>query len=238
MSAAVLGFLYPGHAAEDDYPHMAEVIGDVTVQVVHTPVGEDAHRVEALRDLGEPGRLLEGAEALGEGTEAVVWACTSGGFVLGWEGADRQLDPLRRHLGVPVSFTSFSFVEAARALKVERVTVGATYPADITDLFADFLARGGVEVLGGGSLGILTAEEVGTLGRERVLELARSADRPDAEALLLPDTALHTAAWVEDLEEAVGKPVLTANQVSMWHALRLAGDRRTLEGLGRLFRSG
>jgi maleate cis-trans isomerase len=76
---------------------------------------------------------------------------------------------------------------------------------------------------------------VGTLGREQVLELARSNDHPDAEAVLLPDTALHTAAWLDELEEVLGKPVLTANQVSVWEGLRLAGDTRPRDGLGSLF---
>ncbi|MDT7664748.1 MAG: hypothetical protein QOD04_4304, partial [Pseudonocardiales bacterium] len=31
------------------------------------------------------------------------------------------------------------------------------------------------------------------------------------------------------------KPVLTANQVSIWQGLRLAGDRTARTGLGRLF---
>jgi hypothetical protein len=41
-------------------------------------------------------------------------------------------------------------------------------------------------------------------------------DNPDAEAILVPDTALHTVAWLEQLEAAAGKPVLTANQVTFW----------------------
>jgi maleate cis-trans isomerase len=35
----------------------------------------------------------------------------------------------------------------------------------------------------------------------------------------------------------VGKPVLTANQVTVWAGLRLAGVFRPQGGLGRLFRT-
>jgi maleate cis-trans isomerase len=82
--------------------------------------------------------------------------------------------------------------------------------------------------------GILTAAEVGTLGQERVRAMVRENDHRDAEAILLPDTALHSAAWVEELETMVRKPVLTANQVSFWKALRLAGSNETGRGLGTL----
>ena len=57
----------------------------------------------------------------------------------------------------------------------------------------------------------------------RCVAFVRAGDRPDAEVVLVPDTALHTARSLETLEEAIGKPVLTANQVSVWEALRLAG---------------
>jgi maleate cis-trans isomerase len=56
-----------------------------------------------------------------------------------------------------------------------------------------------------------------------------------SEAVLLPDTALHTASGLEALEDACGKPILTANQVTVWQALRLAGHPTRQPGLGSLF---
>ena len=53
---------------------------------------------------------------------------------------------------------------------------------------------------------------------------------------MIPDTALHSAAWLEDLEAAAGKPVLTANQVSFWEGLRLCGKLTPQSSLGTLFR--
>jgi maleate cis-trans isomerase len=85
--------------------------------------------------------------------------------------------------------------------------------------------------------GVPTAEEAGTLGQVQVEEMIRRDNHPSAEAILLPDTALHSAAWLDHLEEVAGKPVLTANQVSFWKALRLAGDTRRYNGLGVLLRS-
>ena len=54
----------------------------------------------------------------------------------------------------------------------------------------------------------------------------------------MPDTALHTVDFLEELEAAVGKTVLTANQVTVWEGLRLAGLLRAQEGFGTLFRAG
>ncbi|AGS69789.1 aspartate/glutamate racemase family protein [Streptomyces collinus] len=232
-----LGFLYPGHSGEDDYPRIEQLLGsDIRLDVVHTDIGEDAHRVDALREMGSAERLAEGMEGLRlAGADTVVWACTSGSFVYGWEGAQEQVRNLARLGGMPASSTSFAFVHAARELGVRRVAVGATYPEDVAALFADFLRAGGLEVVATRSSGIVTAAEVGTWGEEEVLTLARSADGPDAEAVLLPDTALHTAAHLSLLEKSLSKPVLTANQVSVWEGLRLADRRVNAPTLGALF---
>ncbi|MCT7353691.1 decarboxylase [Streptomyces sp. 15-116A] len=232
-----LGILYPGHSAEDDYPRIEQLLGsDVRVDVVHTDIGEDAHRVDALREMGSAERLAAGVEELRlAGPDAVVWACTSGSFVRGWEGAHEQVRSLALAAGMPASSTSFAFVHAVREIGARRVAIGATYPDDVTALFADFLRAGGVEVTGARSSGIITAAEVGTWGEDEVFMLARTADRPDADALLLPDTALHTAAHIPALEKDLGKPVLTANQVTAWEALRLADRRVNAPSLGALF---
>ncbi|MEF9904095.1 maleate cis-trans isomerase family protein [Streptomyces sp. P9-A2] len=232
-----LGFLYPGHSAEDDYPRIEQLLGsDVRVDLVHTEIGEDAHRADALLEMGAADRLAAGLQELRlTGADAVVWACTSGSFVRGWEGAHEQVRALARTAGLPASSTSFAFVHAAREIGARRVAVGATYPDDVATLFAEFLAAGGVEVTAVTSSGVITAAEVGTWGEAELFALARAADHPDAQALLLPDTALHTAAHLPALEKELGKPVLTANQVSVWEGLRLADRRVNAPSLGALF---
>lgn len=232
-----LGFFYPGHSAEDDYPRMEQTLGsDVRLQVVHTDIGEDAHRVDALLEMGSAARLAAGVEELRlTGAEAVVWACTSGSFVFGWDGAHEQVRDLALAAGLPASSTSFAFAHAVRELGAARVAVAATYPEDVAAHFSAFLESAGTEVVSVRGSGVITAAEVGAWGREEVMALARAGDHPDAAAVLLPDTALHTAAHVRELEAALGKPVLTANQVTVWEALRLAGRRVNAPALGALF---
>ncbi|MFJ8104350.1 aspartate/glutamate racemase family protein [Streptomyces sp. NPDC096132] len=236
-----LGFLHPGHSAEDDYPRIEQLLGsDIRVDLVRadpgTDLAEDAHQDDALLRLGAPHRVAAGVEQLRlSGAEAIVWASTSGSFGYGWEGAHDQVRTLATTAGMPASSTSFAFVHAARELEVARVAVGATYPRDTAGLFAEFLRAGGVEVTALHSAGTATPAEAGAWGEAEVLALARAADDAGAEAVLLPDTALHTVACVPALEKELGKPVLTANQVTVWEALRLTGRRVNAPGLGALF---
>jgi maleate cis-trans isomerase len=216
-----VGLLYPGHSAEDDFPALEERIdGAVRLPVAITSVGEDAHRVDALLDLGSDARLADGAAQLAdENPDAVMWACTSGSFVFGPQGAQDQVSAVAAAAGVPASSTSIAFVDALRHLGISRVAVAASYPDDVSM----------------GSHGIYTAAEVGTLVPDQVVAMVAAADHPDAEAVLVPDTAMHTLAIIDKLEAAVGKPVLTANQVTVWKGLELLGPVPPLPGLGALF---
>lgn len=236
----VVGILYPGHAAEDDYPLAQELLGPgVRLPVVHTEMPEDAHRVDALLEIGHDDRLAAGAKQLSaHEPQAVVWACTSGSFVFGWDGAHAQAAALAEAAGTPAASTSIGFVRAARALGLRTVAVAATYPADVTERFGEYLAADGVQVRSAGAAGIYTAAEVGELDRSALLDLALAHDHPDAEAVLIPDTALHTIQSIPALEQRLGKPVLTANQVSIWIGLRLAGHPATAPHLGALFAAG
>lgn len=231
-----IGILYPLHSAEDDYPKMAAKLEPpVEVAVVHTDA-VDLHTVEDCRRTGDWEHLEPGAAALLElGVDACMWACTSGSFVYGLAGAEEQARQLGSFLGVPASSTSLSFVKSIQALGITRVAVAATYPEELATEFVGFLAEGGIQVVHLGSLGIWTAVEVGEVGGEEVVDFVRANDHADAEAILIPDTALHTVAFLRELDSAVDKPVLTANQVSMWEALRLGGQLRRQSGFGHLF---
>lgn len=234
----VVGLLYPGYAAEDDFAALENALGGaIWLPLVHTSIDRDEHTVDALLDTGSAVRLAEGADAIAvHSPDAVVWACTSGSFVYGPDGAAAQAAAISERVGVPASSTSIAFVEAVRALGVSKVAVAASYPADLAEHFRSFLAAGGVEVVSFGANGIFTAVDVGRLGPESVVEMALAVDVSVAEAVLVPDTAMHTLTCIDALEKAIGKPVLTANQVTVWEGLRLARASHPLPGLGALFR--
>lgn len=231
---ATVGLIYPGHAAEDDYPTAGAWLS-IDLPVVHV-YGTDLHAVPELLDLGRPDRLAEAAASLSVyWPQAIMWACTSGSFVYGFQGAQRQADQLAAAAGVPAASTSQAFVAALDALGVHKVEVAASYPHEVATLFVEYLAAAGVDVTAMSSSGIHTAAEVGVLSSEDVLDLARRHDDPAAEALLIPDTAMRTVPVLSQLEAQLGKPVLTANQVTIWYGLQIAGTPRTAAQLGTLF---
>ncbi|HBF85367.1 MAG TPA: decarboxylase [Streptomyces sp.] len=235
-----VGLLYPGHAAEDDFPRIEVMIdSDIRLPLFHTETGEDAHDIASLRAAGAPERLSAGVEELRlAGAESLVWASTNGSFVYGWEGAHEQVADLARAAGLPASSTSFAFAHAVGELGAGRVAVASIDPVDVAPLFTGFLEAAGIEVVSARDAGpgpAVSATEAAAWTPEQVKELVTAADHPDAEVVLLPCTALHTAGYVPELEELLGKPVLTANQVTVWEGLRLVERRVWAPTLGTLF---
>ena len=237
------GFLYPGHSAEDDYPAIERAIGGVRLPVVHTLMREDAHRVDALLDVG-------GADVLGRGRRA---SCARIGAGVGRCGRARAAAScsagtarrgrsrgVREAAGVPASSTSFAFVNAARALGVTPGRGRRDLPRRRRRACSSSSSRdAGIEVVALSSRGIVTAAEVGTLGRDEVLAFVAANDHPDAEARAgARHRTAHRRLARRRWRSGVGKPVLTANQVSVWEGLRLASGAAGLPprtGLGPLF---
>jgi maleate isomerase len=60
---------------------------------------------------------------------------------------------------------------------------------------------------------------------------------PEADAVFIGCTGQRLARHIDRMEAKLGKPALTANQVTSWHALRLIGIEPNLENRGCLFRS-
>ncbi|WP_369045670.1 maleate cis-trans isomerase family protein [Sinomonas sp. P10A9] len=234
---STVAILYPGHSAEDEFKQLETLIPDARFPVIHTWEGSTDHDVDALLKLGSPELLTPpAAEARSLGADSAIWACTSGSFVYGWEGCHEQAEWIRSASGAPSSSTSLAFAAAVHELGATRVSIAATYPADVASHFVKFLEHDGITVTALSTYGVPSGEDAGLLGPEWVLDTARAADITGAECLLVPDTALHTLAVLPELEDALGIPVLTANQVTAWQGLKLAGHPTTSDGLGALFR--
>lgn len=234
-----VGILYPGHAAEDDYPALEAALGGtIRLPLVHTTIGVDEHTPEALLDTGSAERLAEGARRMNaeHPVDSMMWACTSGSFVYGYDGAHAQARALEEVAGVPASSTSLAYLHALEALGVSKVAVAASYPDDLAQHLRALLERAGIDVVTFAAHGIFTAAEVGLMGEADITRMIREVDVVEAEAMLVPDTAMHSLRWIDSFEAALGKPVLTANLVTVWEGLRITGHPvPELQRLGRLF---
>jgi maleate isomerase len=60
----------------------------------------------------------------------------------------------------------------------------------------------------------------------------------EADAVLIAGNGLRAIGVIDALEETLGKPVLTANQVTFWRALNMIKNPPHVTQFGRLFKAG
>lgn len=170
----------------------------------------DVHAVHrATRDVLTPEPLV------------VAYACTSGSFVDGVAG-ERALVQTMRAAGAPAAVTtSGALTDALHLLGITRLAIATPYIDLVTERLISYLAECGVETISSVGLGMLS--HIWRVSYAEVVATVRSVDCADADAMFVSCTNLPTYDIIEPLERALAKPVLTANQVTMWGALRAMG---------------
>lgn len=126
--------------------------------------------------------------------------------------------------------------DALRRTGARRIALGTPYPRAIHALAPPFFRARGIEVVSEATLDIAAMREVPTVDRARLESFARGIPRRGCDALVLLATDLPTFGCLEDLETALGLPVLSSNQVLLWRALAELKLAPALP-LGRLFRA-
>ena len=138
--------------------------------------------------------------------------------------------------GKPATTASTALLEALRTLSIKQIVLGAPWSASINQTVTAFLEANGVKVLAHEGLGFVRNLEIGLLDPETALDIGRRVNRPEADAVMLACGNWSTFAIIDQLERDLGKPVLTTNQVSLWHALKIMGTRPLEDGPGVLLR--
>lgn len=233
-----LGFLYPPTGAEHELYLAGEALGpavDVAVVGVRISGGDDEHAPHHLRATGSIPNLELSAKVIAHlKPSSVMWACTSGSFIDGLGFAKEQAVALTRASGAPASSTSLAFLSALGALGRAKVAVLASYPEETARAFTRFLAEGGVTIDRLDWLDASSGPAAAAFATERFVDGAVKLGVPKGGALLVPDTAVPSLDLIAPLEERLGVPVLTANQVTVWEGARLAGIHG--RGPGQLFK--
>lgn len=158
--------------------------------------------------------------------DVVAYACASGSFVNGALG-ERLLTRTMVDAGAPAACTtSGALVEALSTLGVRKLAIATPYVDEVTSRLVSYLAEYNVQTVSSSGLGLLG--NIWRVPYSKVVEIVSSVDTPEADALFISCTNLPTYDVIQPLEQALGKPVITANQVTMWSALRAMG----LRGIG------
>lgn len=165
----------------------------------------------------------------------VVLAFTAASYANGFAREQILADRIASLAGARAVTAAQAILAALAHLGVKKLALGTPYPESISALGKAYWQAAGLEIVGyqrlAGVANIYDESE------ERAYRLAREADAPGADAILLSGTGLPTVGVLELLERDLGKPVISSNQAMLWRALRVAGVRESIPGFGRLLRA-
>jgi maleate isomerase len=196
---------------------------DVALYITRTaPPESGAESVERVRELGDVERVAAACRDVAvPGPAVTAYLCASCSFVHGVAGERALRRAMERAGAVSALTSSGALLEALAALDVARLAIGTPYDGAVTEHLAAFLGEAGVEVTGSAHLD-MTAD-VWRMTAGSVRALVHAVPLAGAQAIFLSCTNLPTYDLIVPLEQELGLPVLSANLVTIWSALRHLG---------------
>lgn len=202
----------------------------VSLQLTRTPYAALPVGLTQARTVGDAQIVARcAADLLATEPSLIGYACTSGSFIGGCAG-ERALARAILTAGAPDSVTtSGALAEALRALGCRSVVAATPYGPDVNGALVAYLGELGVRVEAVRGLGLtghvwrVPAATTAHLVRAAVRDARVQGGRPDGVVVSCTNLAAYEV--IAELEAEFDVPVLSANQVTMWGALRRVGYR-------------
>jgi arylmalonate decarboxylase len=157
-------------------------------------------------------------------------------------GRARMLDLIKQtkdKTGIAVDAPLEAMIAAMKHLGVSRLAVGSRWADQVNDALSQYLAEGGIEVVGctkrnqwGAESAAMSLED----GLNMALEVGREAARmfPNAQAIAIPGGAALCLHVVPAVEAEFGKPAFTNLTAEIWNDLVRPGIIPPVKGWGKL----
>lgn len=198
--------------------------------------GGDSALGTALRALTTPAHLDPAAERLlTDPIDLVGYASTTSAYLIGFDAEHAMIARLEQLTARPAAATCAAAVHALHVMGVRRVAlIGAPwFEPEFNRLGADYFAGQGFDVVSSRSADL--SHDPSQIEPAAVADWAAHNVDAAAEAIFIGGNGFRAVGAIEELEAAINRPVLTANQVLLWQLLAHADTRFTITGYGQLF---
>lgn len=233
-SAATLGLiaLQVDETIEQDFRRLF-VAHDVALYVNRIPSGEEL----TPETIAQMGLDLPAAAALlpqSAKFDAVAYGCTSGTTLI---GIDRVAELVKgavntRHVAQPLTATLTAFA----ALEISKIGLVSPYIDTVSGPMRQTFEAAGYSVPSMVSFGEEVEANVARIDPASIHAAALEVGaNPEAEAVFLSCTNLRTLDIITDLEQRLGKPVVSSNQALAWYMARLSDAPLAEDAPGQLF---
>jgi maleate isomerase len=190
-----------------------------------------------VRAFADPPAVDDAAEMLAMAPlHAIVFGFTSSSYVRG--AADDAALKSRleaRTRGIPVIIPCAAAVTALAALSIRRVALISPpwFSAEMDRQGVSYFKSQGFEVVYSGPAGLPSDQQA--IQPDQLYNWVLSHVPTNAEGVFVGGNGFRAIGVIDALENSLDRPVLTANQVAFWCALRLTAARAPVTRYGRIF---
>lgn len=188
--------------------------------------------IENLRAMA-PGISIA-ADAILPGTklDAMVYACTSGTVAI---GSDRIKDLIQHSCpGIAVTNPVTAALAAFKQFNAKRISILTPYTASVNSQVGALFESKGLEVLNISGFGFEDDTAMTFITPQDIVDAAVEVFDSNADLLFISCTALRASLVIDQIEQRIGKPVVSSNQALAWHSLQLVNYKAPIEGFGSL----
>lgn len=183
-----------------------------TTRIAHTEDSDEA-ALEMAEAAPSAAALLAHAKVA-----AICFGCTGASFRK--IGIDQEIiQNIESSTRTPATTTSNAINDALNFLSVRSVAIASPYAARTNMLLAKYLEHNGFKVVSQKGLDV---ECPAFLEPEQAFRLALDVDCAQADGILISCTNFRSLEIIAEIEEKLGKPVVSSNTASLWKLLQLA----------------
>ena len=169
----------------------------------------------------------------GEKLDCVVYGCTSGAIVSGYDNIKKKIN-----IAKPDALVTAPSTAALNALKkknVKKISIVTPYIKTVNDDVVNFFKNNNFEITSNTYFDIESDVDIGKVDQEKLLEILSTIDHKNAEALFVSCTSLPVLNIIEKLEKKLNITVLSSNQALIWETLENINRNSSIRGYGSLF---
>ena len=169
----------------------------------------------------------------GEKIDCIVYGCTSGTIVSGYENIKKKIN-----IAKPDALVTAPSTAALNALKkknINKISIVTPYTKSVNDDVVNFFKNNNFEVTSNTYFDIQSDVDIGRVDQDQLFKILSSINHKDAEALFVSCTSLPVLNIIEKLEKKLNMTVLSSNQALIWETLESINRNNSIKGYGSLF---
>ncbi len=234
-NASRIGLIVPSLNVTIEPEFNAYAPADISIHATRLllPKGDKEHLAQMAQDTEPACDLLSTAKV-----NVIAYACTTGSMINGIEWENSLARRMESRTRVPAVTTASAVIAALRKLGLSRVAVGTPYIDEVNAAEKKFLEDNAITVTKISGMGYVDGESLHREPPETALKLAKRVDSSDAQGIFLSCTDLKTFTVIDEIENSLGKPVISSNSATLWKCLEMMKKNNEAERipLGSLFR--